>query len=83
MFLKTAAQAFEAGDFRNIFLRFWGFRGLFSYKNVSYRKKRVCNFSFISLTGTLQFLAKATVSSFFSSFKYRYFIDNFNNVNPI
>ena len=24
-FLKIAAQAFEAGDFLNIFLRFWGF----------------------------------------------------------
>ena len=24
MFLKIAAQAFEAGDFLNIFLRFWG-----------------------------------------------------------
>ena len=24
-FLKTAAQAFEAGDFLNIFIRFWGF----------------------------------------------------------
>ena len=23
--LKTAAKAFEAGDFLNIFLRFWGF----------------------------------------------------------
>ena len=25
MFLKVAAQAFESGDFLNIFLRFWGF----------------------------------------------------------
>ena len=36
MFLKIADQAFEAGDFLNIFLRFWAFWGSFSYKNVSY-----------------------------------------------
>ena len=40
-FLTIAAQAFVAGDFLNIFLRFGGFRGSFSYKNFSYSKKRV------------------------------------------
>ena len=38
MFLKIEAQAFEAGDFLNIFLRFWGFWSSFSYKNCSYKK---------------------------------------------
>ena len=37
-FLKIAGQASEAGDFLNIFLRFLGFWGSFSYK-----KKRVYN----------------------------------------
>ena len=40
-FLETAAQAIDAGDILNIFLRFWGFWGSFSYKNVSYIKKCV------------------------------------------
>ena len=40
--LKIAAQTFEAGDFLNIFLRFWGFGGSFSYKTCSY--KRTCIF---------------------------------------
>ena len=38
-FLKIEAKAFEAGDFLNIFLRFWGFWGSFSCKNFSYKKK--------------------------------------------
>ena len=37
-FLKIAAQAFEAGDFLNIFFRFLGFWGSFSYKNFSLKK---------------------------------------------
>ena len=41
MFLKIAAQAFKAGDFLSIFLRFLGFSGSFSYKNFSWKKKRV------------------------------------------
>ena len=41
MFLKTATQAFEVRDFFNIFLRFWDFWGSFSYKNFSYKKRRV------------------------------------------
>ena len=40
MFAKIAVQAFEAGDFLKIFLRFWGFWGLLSYKKF-YKKKRV------------------------------------------
>ena len=32
MFAKIAAQAFEAGDFLNIFLRFWGFEVHFLVK---------------------------------------------------
>ena len=43
MFLKIAAQAFETGDFLNIFLRFLGFSGSFCYKNFSYKKCVVCN----------------------------------------
>ena len=39
VFLKSAAQVFEAGDFLNISLRFWGFWGSFSYNNFSYKKK--------------------------------------------
>ena len=31
--LKIAGQAFEAGDFINIFLSVWGFRGSFSDEN--------------------------------------------------
>ena len=38
-FLKTAVEAFDAGDFLSIFLRFWVFRGLFDYKTVAYIKK--------------------------------------------
>ena len=38
MFLKIAAHAFEDEDFLNIFLRFWGFWGSFSYKNFSHKK---------------------------------------------
>ena len=38
MFLQIAAQAFEAGDFLNIFLRFWGFSGSFSYNHFSYKE---------------------------------------------
>ena len=34
------AQAFEAGDFLNILLSFWGFRDSFSYKNFCYSKKK-------------------------------------------
>ena len=41
--LKSAAQVFEAGNFLNIFLRFWGFCGSFSYKNFS-SKKQVLQF---------------------------------------
>ena len=36
--LKIAAQAFDAGNFLLIFLRFWGFWGLFNYKHFSYLK---------------------------------------------
>ena len=43
MVLKIAAQEFEAGDFLNIFLRFFGFWGSFYYKNFSYKKYVVCN----------------------------------------
>ena len=32
------AQAFEAGDFLNIFLRFWVFWGSFSFKTFSDKK---------------------------------------------
>ena len=35
-----AAQAFEAGDFRNIFWRILSFWGLFSDKNFSYKKRK-------------------------------------------
>ena len=38
VFLKIAAQAFEAGDFLNISLRFLGFWGSFCYKKFSYKK---------------------------------------------
>ena len=43
-FLKIAAPAFEG--FLNIFLRFQGFSGLFSCKNLSY-KKNVCHTIFL------------------------------------
>ena len=36
--LEIRALAFEVGDFPNIFLKFWGFGGSFSYKNISYKK---------------------------------------------
>ena len=38
MFLKIAAQPFGDGDFLNNFLRFFGFRGSFSGKDLSYKK---------------------------------------------
>ena len=38
MALKIAAQAFEAGDSLNIFLRIYLFWGSFSYKNYSYNE---------------------------------------------
>ena len=38
VFLKIAAEAFEAGDFLNNFLRFLGFWGSFGYKNIFYEK---------------------------------------------
>ena len=39
--LRIAAEAFEAGDFLNHFLRFWGFWGSFSYKKCVLYKKNV------------------------------------------
>ena len=36
-FLKIEAQAFKAGDFLNIFLKFWCFGSSFFYKIFSYR----------------------------------------------
>ena len=44
MFFKIAAQKFEAGDFLDIFLRFLGFPGSFSYENFSYKKNRLNKF---------------------------------------
>ena len=38
MFLKIAAQAFEARNFLKIFLRFFGFWGSFSYKKLRIEK---------------------------------------------
>ena len=37
VFENCSSQAFEAGDF-NIFLKFLGFWGSFSYKTFSYKK---------------------------------------------
>ena len=42
-----AAQVFESGNFLNIFLRFLGFWGSFSYKNFSYKK--TCTVSYYIL----------------------------------
>ena len=39
MFLKIVVQGFKAGDFLNMYLRFLGFLGSFSYKNVSNKRK--------------------------------------------
>ena len=39
---KNAAQRFDAGDFLNIFLTFFGFLGSFCYENLSYKKLLVC-----------------------------------------
>ena len=39
--LNIAAKAFVAWDFLKISLWSWGFWGSLSYKNFSYRKKRV------------------------------------------
>ena len=36
--LKIAAQALETEDFLSIFMKFWSFWGLFSYKKFSYKK---------------------------------------------
>ena len=43
MFLEISAEAFEAGDFLNIFLRFLGFWGSFYYKIFLIKKCVVCN----------------------------------------
>ena len=37
-FLKTATQTFEAGNFLQVFIRFWGFWDWFSYKNILMKK---------------------------------------------
>ena len=43
-FLKITAQAFEAGDFLNIFLRFLGFSGSF-FLYFLYKKKHVFKYN--------------------------------------
>ena len=54
--LKVAAQAFEAADFLNIFLRFWGFCGTFSYQKDSYKNMcRANRGTKSSLRGVFQF----------------------------
>ena len=59
------AQAFEAGDFLNILLSFLGFTDSFSYKNVSYRKKKMCSI-------------KHTFTINTGSRNYRNFVKNFS-----
>ena len=54
MFLKIAAQAFAAGDSLNIFLRFLGFWGSFSYKIFSYKKACMLIRSKINVSKGLQ-----------------------------
>ena len=44
MFLTIAGQAFEAGDFLYIFLKFCGFWGSFPYKKTFLYKKNVYHF---------------------------------------
>ena len=41
MFLKITAHAFEAGDFLNIFLRFWAFKIIFFDINCPYKTIRL------------------------------------------
>ena len=52
-FLKTAAEAFDTGDFLSIFLRFWVFRGSFVYKTFSYIKKVLFNIKLGTYKGVL------------------------------
>ena len=64
-FRKIEAQAFEAGDFLNIFLRFWDFWGSFSYKNISYKKTCVASaiVSFFLLNFLFLFLVTLILSN--------------------
>ena len=48
VFLKIAAQASEAGDFLNIFLRFLGFWGSFSYQMFVIKKNVYCKIHFVN-----------------------------------
>ena len=41
MFAKIAVELFEAGDFLNVFLRFWGFEAHFLIK--IFLIKKMCN----------------------------------------
>ena len=41
MLLKIAAQAFEAGEFLKIFLKFWVFEAHFLEKNLVIKKENV------------------------------------------
>ena len=54
-FLKIPGQAFEAANFLNIFLSFWGFWALFSYKNfykktgiVLFRSNQIADIKFVN-----------------------------------
>ena len=51
MFLTIAAQAFEAGDFLNIFLKFCGFWGSFPYKKTFLYKKTCTTLSMATKIG--------------------------------
>ena len=48
VFLKIAAQASEAGDFLNIFLRFLGSWGSFSYQMFVIKKNVYCKIHFVN-----------------------------------
>ena len=76
MFLKTEGQAFEAGDFLNIFLRFSGFHGSFSYKNFSYTKN-VCYKLYATCLYNLANILYLDIflrfSGFYGSFSYKNF----------
>ena len=55
MFLNIAAQALDTADFLNVFLRFWGFWGSFSYKNFSYKKTCTSRYVMKQLLKKVQF----------------------------
>ena len=77
MFLKIVAQGFEAGNFLNIFLRFLVFWGSFSYKNFSYKKRRVAAHFITEGKDYTSFLISTTLRQFNTPVGDKYMLFHF------